>query len=41
MICVHKVTMGVEVDDIDINDSVAAYLKMLGGEDDDEADGEV
>lgn len=41
VICVHKVTMGVEVDDIDINDSVAAYLKMLGGEDDDEADGEV
>jgi len=41
VICVHKVAMGVEVDDIDINESVAAYLKMLGGENDDEADGEI
>ena len=41
MICAHKVAMGVEVDDTDINDSVAAYLKMLGGDDDDEADGEI
>ena len=40
VICAHKVAMGVEVDDTDINDSVAAYLKMLGDEDD-EADGEV
>lgn len=41
VICAHKVAMGVEVDDTDINDSVAAYLKMLGGDDDDEADGEI
>ena len=41
VICSHKVAMGVEVDDTDINDSVAAYLKMLGGDEDDEADGEV
>ena len=40
VICAHKVAMGVEVDDTDINDSVAAYLKMLGG-DDDETDGEI
>lgn len=41
VICAHKVAMGVEVDNTDINDSVAAYLKMLGGDDDDEADGEI
>ena len=33
VICCHKVAMATEIDDVDINDSVTAYLRMLGGED--------
>lgn len=32
-ICAHKIAMGIEVEETDINDSVEAYLKMMGGED--------
>jgi phage terminase large subunit-like protein len=28
----HKIAMGVEVEEVTVNDSVEAYLKMMGGE---------
>lgn len=34
VICCHKVAMATEIEDVDINDSVEAYLKMLGGDED-------
>jgi len=32
IICAHKLAMGIEVEETTVNDSVEAYLKMMGGE---------
>ncbi len=31
-ICAHKLAMGIEIEEVTVNDSVEAYLKMMGGE---------